>query len=277
MNLFGKLPVLSGVGGGCTGYPIAPGMHSIDGFNYIDVQNGASLPVIKSTTNLVSYSSSGLYKELICLAFALVFVGLVLEIIGKVFVLNKLDDNKGWKVFVPFYGTYTLFKKTDNTFSYWLCLGSSILACFITSEFWSSVCSFVSLITYVDMICSLTKLYLGKEASYGEKLGFSLIWLFFAPVFWLILGLSENPLKEKTVEENTEEVKEEPVETKFEPIEADVEDVKKDVEEVTKDLEDEPKKKTPSKKTSTKKTTEKKTTKTVKKETTKTTRKKKAE
>ena len=122
----------------------------------------------------------------------------ILLIVGQWFILEKMGE-KGWKAFVPFYGTYLILKRAWNTKMYWAILALIAVACIsgiagtvivlagnaplvvamILVAIAAGITAFVIDIKFIDELCG----------RFEQDVGYTAGMLFLDPIFILILGI----------------------------------------------------------------------------------------
>lgn len=144
---------------------------------------------------------------LISLAIMLVFYLLVAIAGWKIF---KKMDEPGWKVFVPIYNMYIIFKRCSKKKYFWqsaLCFLIDVIIDSIwmsngyTPDLWVRI-----LLTIVQLLCCIRfvvlqiKMWHGLSKSFGHGIFFTAGLIFFPYIFELILGFGSSkykPIKQK--------------------------------------------------------------------------------
>ena len=126
----------------------------------------------------------------------------VVSIIAGWKIFEKAGE-KGWKVLIPFYNTYILYKVFWKKELFWVVLGVSFgvsfIAGFLTGLSGSSeptlTASFLTFAVEIFELVMTIILLHRISRSFGHGGGFTCGLVFLTPIFWAILGFNNDKYK----------------------------------------------------------------------------------
>lgn len=132
------------------------------------------------------------FAALISLLSVLSFILMITLLLGRCLVIKKLGD-KCWKGAIPFYGTYTMFKKTNTNdiyFCYYLlAFVLTIIADLLKTPFMSFI---VTLFASAIAIFSLYMMYSNMVKMFNISRDYILGLILFDEIFLMLIGFNEN-------------------------------------------------------------------------------------
>ena len=134
----------------------------------------------------------GALSGILLFVFATAMIISVIKLICRWRIFNKAGE-KGWKVLIPIYNTYTEFSFTWSARQ-----GLLLLAALLISQIITATCAPDS---FMQIIAFIAAVYAGVVAlmqthklslSFGHKFGFTLGLIFLNTIFMLILAFDKN-------------------------------------------------------------------------------------
>ena len=103
----------------------------------------------------------------------------------------------GWKILIPIYGEYVLFREVWNGKAFWgktvLSVAASLLAHFAIADsgLGLAMCSVVLVLAIGSIVINV--LFLDRlSRSFGHGKGFTVLGLFLSPIYTMILGFGKD-------------------------------------------------------------------------------------
>ena len=164
---------------------------------------------MQTTTTLTSGAASdafigGFFATLGIFAVFLAIIGFAVAIVTLIAewkIFTKAGE-PGWKVLIPFYNMYIVFKLFWDKKWFWITLAVTFCTSFATGLISGITKTDSSAATTVISICSsIFDLVIGIilthriSKSFGHGVGFTLGLIFLAPIFTCILGFNKDKYK----------------------------------------------------------------------------------
>ena len=128
----------------------------------------------------------------ISLLSILSFILMITLLLGRCLVIKKLGD-KCWKGLIPFYGTYTMFKKTNTNdiyFCYYLlAFVLLIVANLLNTPFMAFI---LTLFASAIAIFSLYMMYANMVKMFNISRDYIIGLILFDEIFLMLIGFNEN-------------------------------------------------------------------------------------
>ena len=116
---------------------------------------------------------------------------LVLSIVAGWKVLDKAGDH-GWKILIPIYGTYCIYKAADSEGVFWGTVFTTVVTYFLTYVFADTNFNIgIIILTVIELIILIVfrVKYVKRMAEvFGKTTGFAVGLFFLEPIFLIILG-----------------------------------------------------------------------------------------
>ena len=143
---------------------------------------------------LTTGEAAGILGALAGILMGVLIVGVIISVLTIIAwwrIFEKAGE-KGWKVLIPFYNLYILFKIAGRNFWKFLgiYIGIAFALWFMSSSSFAGV--LLAIVLCVYFIIEFVKLYNGLSKRFGHGTGFTVGLFFLNTIFMLILGFEKN-------------------------------------------------------------------------------------